>query len=55
MYMPELSKHELETLWEAGVPLDTAYAEFAALFDRFAHTPLSTHPAKDPAVRSTKS
>lgn len=33
-------------MWEAGEPLQSAWAEFAVLFDRAAQIPVSTHPTK---------
>lgn len=50
MSITELSKNELRALWEAGVPLDSAWVEFAKFFDRFALMALRTHPNNDPDV-----
>ena len=40
------SKDQLRTMWEAGQPLNSTWAEFAVLFDRAAQIPVSTHPTK---------
>jgi hypothetical protein len=40
----------LVALWESGVPLDSAWIEFAAFFDRFAFRALHTDPINDPEV-----
>lgn len=48
--MRELSKDELRALWETGVPLDSAWVEFAAYFDRFALRALKTDPDNDAVV-----
>jgi hypothetical protein len=42
----EPSKDQLKAMWEAGDPLDTAWAEFKVLFDPIAQLPLSSHPTK---------
>jgi hypothetical protein len=46
MSIREPSKDKLRTMWEAGEPLNSAWAEFAVLFDRAAQIPVSTHPTK---------
>ncbi len=50
MHVPELSEEELRDLWEAGLPLDSAWVEFAAYFDRFALQALNTDPDNDAVV-----
>jgi hypothetical protein len=50
MRISETSKNQLAALWESGVPLDSAWIEFAKFFDRFAHRALCTYPANDPDV-----
>jgi hypothetical protein len=47
MTFPEPSPHELFRLWESGLPLKSAWVEFA---DSFVLTVLHTHPEKDPLV-----
>jgi hypothetical protein len=47
MTFPEPSPHELFRLWESGLPLESAWVEFA---DSFVLTVLHTHPEKDPLV-----
>src|SRR6266436_3682347 len=48
MFTPEPSRDQLLALWESGIPLDSAWIEFAVFFDRFTHRALHTHPANDP-------
>jgi hypothetical protein len=43
----ESSKDGLLAHWEAGIPLDSAWVDFAVFFDRFALTALRTHPDND--------
>lgn len=43
---------ELKALWGSGIPLDSAWIEFAKFFDRFSYTALRTHPTNDPDIRS---
>jgi hypothetical protein len=47
MTVPELSSDELMRLWESGVPLDTAWTEFA---DSFLLAVLHADPDKDPLL-----
>lgn len=44
------SKDGLLAHWEAGIPLDSAWVDFAVFFDRFALTALHTHPDNDADV-----
>jgi hypothetical protein len=48
--LSDFEPNRLKALWEAGVPLDEAWIEFASIFDRFAHRALRTDPANDPDV-----
>lgn len=45
-----LSEVELREMWESGVPLDTAWVEFARFFDQFSLKALRTHPINDADV-----
>ena len=47
MGIPEPPPDDLLRLWESGVPLESAWVEFA---DSFVLTLLHTHPDKDPLV-----
>lgn len=51
MLVHEASKEQLKALWEAGIPLDFAWVEFAVFFDRVAYAALCTDPSDDPDVR----
>jgi hypothetical protein len=42
----EPSKDQLKAMWEAGEPLDSAWAEFKVLCDPIAQLPSSSHPTK---------
>ena len=42
----EPSKDQLKAMWEAGEPLDSAWAEFAVLSNPVALVASSTHPTK---------
>ncbi len=44
------SDDQLPALWEAGIPLNDAWIEFARFFDSFAYRALRTYPANDPDV-----
>ena len=48
----ESSGDELKALWGSGIPLDSAWIEFAKFIDRFSYTALCTHPTNDPDIRS---
>lgn len=45
MSIPE-PQEQLKAAWDAGVPLQSAWAAFSVLFDRSAQIPVSTHPTK---------
>ena len=51
--MSEGDSNDLKALWEAAVPLDEAWIEFAVFFDRFALRALRTYPANDSDVLGT--
>jgi hypothetical protein len=44
------SRNQLETLWKSGVPLDSAWIEFAVFLDAFAVRALATDPGADADV-----
>lgn len=48
------SEAELREHWESGIPLDSAWVEYAGFFDHFALRALRTHPDNDADVLDIK-